>query len=88
TNGVVIATEKKRHPYYQVDPSGYTGHGKLTAIGKNMISAKTFLEKRIIRIRRCCSHCYLTLKEGYEGQMTENTVEIGICQMEEIVDTR
>lgn len=28
----------------------------------------------------------LTLKEGYEGQMTENTIEIGIAYKEEIVN--
>jgi 20S proteasome subunit alpha 2 len=31
---------------YQVDPSGSFFAWKATAIGKNMINAKTFLEKR------------------------------------------
>jgi 20S proteasome subunit alpha 2 len=56
-----------------------------------MISAKTFLEKRYaesLELEDAVHTAILTLKEGYEGQMTENTVEIGICQMEEIVDIR
>jgi 20S proteasome subunit alpha 2 len=76
---------------YQVDPSGSYWPWKATAIGKNMISAKTFLEKRYaesLELEDAVHTAILTLKEGYEGQMTENTVEIGICQMEEIVDIR
>jgi 20S proteasome subunit alpha 2 len=76
---------------YQVDPSGSYFPWKATAIGKNMISAKTFLEKRYaesLELEDAVHTAILTLKEGYEGQMTENTVEIGICQMEEIIDTR
>ncbi|CAH1766985.1 305_t:CDS:2, partial [Entrophospora sp. SA101] len=55
---------------YQVDPSGSYWAWKASAIGKNMVNAKTFLEK--------CSYFNLTLKEGFEGQMTENSIEIGI----------
>jgi len=76
---------------YQVDPSGSYWPWKATAIGKNMISAKTFLEKRYnesLELEDAVHTAILTLKEGYEGQMTENTVEIGICQMEDIIDTR
>jgi 20S proteasome subunit alpha 2 len=34
---------------YQVDPSGSYFAWKATAIGKNMINARTFLEKRYIK---------------------------------------
>jgi 20S proteasome alpha/beta subunit len=38
--------ESHGHALYQVDPSGSYFAWKATAIGKNMINAKTFLEKR------------------------------------------
>ncbi|KAG0214923.1 Proteasome subunit alpha type-2 [Mortierella sp. GBA30] len=66
---------------YQVDPSGSYWPWKATAIGKNMVNAKTFLEKRYnedIELEDAIHTAILTLKEGFEGQMTENTIEIGI----------
>ncbi|KAJ3091429.1 Proteasome subunit alpha type-2 [Quaeritorhiza haematococci] len=90
---------------YQVDPSGSYFAWKATAIGKNMINAKTFLEKRqksklilsmstifVFRIRRynasmetedAVHTAILTLKEGYEGAMTEKSIEIGIAYFED-----
>ncbi|KAJ3049098.1 Proteasome subunit alpha type-2 [Rhizophlyctis rosea] len=72
---------------YQVDPSGSYWAWKASAIGKNMINAKTFLEKRYsstMEIEDAVHNAILTLKEGFEGQMTESTIEIGIAQLEEI----
>ncbi|KAI9001135.1 20S proteasome subunit [Trametes punicea] len=88
---------------YQVDPSGSYWAWKASAIGKNMVNAKTFLEKRYAeafrhnppnwpRLTEVVLHSYnddisledaihtalLTLKEGFEGHMTEKTIEIGI----------
>ncbi|KAF9435251.1 Proteasome subunit alpha type-2 [Entomortierella beljakovae] len=66
---------------YQVDPSGSYWPWKATAIGKNMVNAKTFLEKRYnedIELEDAIHTSILTLKEGFEGQMTENSIEIGI----------
>jgi 20S proteasome alpha/beta subunit len=40
---------------YQVDPSGSFWAWKASAIGKNMINAKTFLEKRCVTTRACVS---------------------------------
>lgn len=54
---------------------------KASAIGKNMTNAKTFLEKRYsddISLEDAIHTSLLTLKEGFEGQMTEKTIEIGI----------
>ncbi|CAG8435407.1 371_t:CDS:2 [Scutellospora calospora] len=65
---------------YQVDPSGSYWAWKASAIGKNMINAKTFLEKRYnddIELEDAVHTSILTLKEGFEGQMTENSIEIG-----------
>ncbi|CAM0141813.1 Proteasome subunit alpha type-2 [Umbelopsis sp. WA50703] len=66
---------------YQVDPSGSYWAWKASAIGKNMINAKTFLEKRYndeIELEDAVHTAILTLKEGFEGQMTETSLEIGI----------
>lgn len=66
---------------YQVDPSGSFWAWKASAIGKNQTNAKTFLEKRYnddISLEDAIHTALLTLKEGFEGQMTEKTIEIGI----------
>eukprot|EP00744_Colponema_vietnamica_P001191 GILI01001998.1.p1 GENE.GILI01001998.1~~GILI01001998.1.p1 ORF type:complete len:259 (+),score=70.95 GILI01001998.1:72-779(+) len=66
---------------YQVDPSGSYWAWKASAIGKNMINAKTFLEKRYnpeIEIEDAIHTAILTLKEGFEGQMNEHNIEIGV----------
>jgi len=66
---------------YQVDPSGSYWGWKASAIGKNMLNAKTFLEKRYyddIEMEDAIHTAILTLKEGFEGQMTEKNIELGI----------
>lgn len=66
---------------FQVDPSGSYFAWKASAIGKNMVNAKTFLEKRFseeLELEDAIHTAILTLKEGFEGQMTENNIEIGI----------
>jgi len=66
---------------YQVDPSGSYWAWKAAAIGKNMVNAKTFLEKRYnedIELEDAIHTALLTLKEGFDGQMTERNIEIGI----------
>lgn len=70
---------------YQVDPSGSYFSWKAAAIGKNMVNAKTFLEKRYneeLELEDAIHTAILTLKEGFEGQMTENNIEIGIVDAE------
>jgi len=66
---------------FQVDPSGSYWAWKASAIGKNMTNAKTFLEKRYnedIELEDAIHTAILTLKEGFEGEMTENNIELGI----------
>ncbi|KAH8822778.1 nucleophile aminohydrolase [Flagelloscypha sp. PMI_526] len=66
---------------FQVDPSGSFWAWKASANGKNMVNAKTFLEKRYndeISLEDAIHTALLTLKEGFEGQLTEKTIEIGI----------
>jgi len=66
---------------FQVDPSGSYWAWKASAIGKNMINAKTFLEKRYnedMELEDCIHTGLLTLKEGFEGEMTANNIEVGV----------
>ncbi|KAI0285089.1 nucleophile aminohydrolase [Russula aff. rugulosa BPL654] len=58
---------------YQVDPSGSFWAWKAARL--------TFLEKRYnddISLEDAIHTALLTLKEGFEGQMTEKTIEIGV----------
>ncbi|KAK4047039.1 Proteasome subunit alpha type-2 [Microbotryomycetes sp. JL221] len=71
----------KGHTLYQVDPSGAFWAWKASAIGKNQVNARTFLEKRYndeLSLEDAIHTALLTLKEGFEGVMTEKTIEIGI----------
>ena len=66
---------------YQVDPSGSYFAWKASAIGKNMINAKTFLEKRFREeheLHDAISDALSTLKEGFEGGLAEDNVEVGV----------
>ena len=46
---LVAGWDASRGPtLYQVDPSGSFWAWKASAIGKNMVNAKTFLEKRLV----------------------------------------
>lgn len=69
-------------PYvFQCDPSGSYFAWKSTAMGKNHINGKTFLEKRYssdLELDDAVHTAILTLKEGFEGKMTEENIEIGI----------
>eukprot|EP00936_MAST-01D_sp_MAST-1D-sp1_P001132 g1132.t1 len=66
---------------YQVDPSGGYFGWKATACGKNYVNAKAFLEKRYseeMELEDAIHTALLTLRDGFEGEMTENNIEVGI----------
>lgn len=66
---------------YQVDPSGAYFGWKATAIGKNYINAKNFLERRYqedMELEDAIHTALLTLREGFEGEMTSNNIEVGV----------
>jgi len=66
---------------YQVDPSGAYFGWKATAIGKNYVNAKNFLEKRYaddMELEDAVHTALLTLREGFEGEMTSRNIEVGI----------
>ncbi|PIA13426.1 N-terminal nucleophile aminohydrolase [Coemansia reversa NRRL 1564] len=79
---LLLAGVDERGPnLYQVDPSGSYFPWKAAAIGKNMVNSKTFLEKRYnsdMELEDAVHTSILTLKEGIEGQMTEDSIDIGI----------
>ncbi|KAF6137233.1 hypothetical protein GIB67_036270 [Kingdonia uniflora] len=64
-----------------VDPSGSYFSWKASAMGKNVSNAKTFLEKRYtddMELDDAVHTAILTLKEGFEGQISGKNIEIGI----------
>lgn len=70
-------------PYlFQCDPSGAYFAWKATAMGKNFVNGKSFLERRYsedLELEDAVHTAILTLKEGFEGQMTADNIEIGVC---------
>lgn len=71
---------------YQVDPSGSAFGWKATAIGKNYINAKNFLERRYnddMELDDAVHIALLTLRESYEGEMTEFNIEVGLISAED-----
>lgn len=70
---------------YQIDPSGSYWAWKACAIGKNMQNMSTFLEKRYndeMELQDAIHNAILTLKEGFDGDMTEHSIEIGIVEFD------
>mmetsp|Transcript_53144 Transcript_53144/g.108391 ORF Transcript_53144/g.108391 Transcript_53144/m.108391 type:complete len:234 (+) Transcript_53144:75-776(+) len=66
---------------FQVDPSGSSFGWKATAIGKNYVNAKNFLERRYtedMELDDAVHIALLTLRESYEGEMTEGNIEVAI----------
>merc|ERR1711939_865219 len=71
---------------YQVDPSGAYWAWKASAVGKNYLNANTFLEKRFnedLELEDAVHTAILTLKEGFEGAIDENNIEIGIVKADQ-----
>lgn len=70
-------------PYcFQCDPSGAYFAWKATAMGKNAVNGRTFLEKRFnkdLELDDAIHTAILTLKEGFEGQITADNIEVGVC---------
>jgi 20S proteasome subunit alpha 2 len=54
-----------------------------SAIGKNMTNAKTFLEKRYsdeMALEDAVHTSLLTLKEGFEGQVSGSNIEVRVLR--------
>uniref|UniRef100_A0A915I0W9 Proteasome subunit alpha type 2 n=1 Tax=Romanomermis culicivorax TaxID=13658 RepID=A0A915I0W9_ROMCU len=66
---------------YQVDPSGARFTWKATALGKNYVNSRTFLEKRYsedLELDDAIHTALLTLKEGFDEEMTERNIQVAI----------
>eukprot|EP00614_Pseudopedinella_elastica_P015119 CAMPEP_0172582226 /NCGR_PEP_ID=MMETSP1068-20121228/1693_1 /TAXON_ID=35684 /ORGANISM="Pseudopedinella elastica, Strain CCMP716" /LENGTH=237 /DNA_ID=CAMNT_0013375523 /DNA_START=76 /DNA_END=789 /DNA_ORIENTATION=+ len=66
---------------FQVDPSGTYYGWKATAIGKNFKNARSFLERRFrddLELEDAIHTALLTMREGFEGEMDENNIELAI----------
>lgn len=78
---LVAGYDDKGPHLYQVDPSGSYWAWKASAIGKNMINANTFLEKRYtddIELEDAIHTAILTLKEGFDGKITKDNIELAV----------
>ncbi|KAH0785034.1 Proteasome subunit alpha type-2 [Histomonas meleagridis] len=66
---------------WQVDPSGAFWAWKATALGKRSDGSRTFLERRYnddLSVDDAIHTAISTLKEGFDGQLTADLIEIGI----------
>jgi 20S proteasome subunit alpha 2 len=75
---------------FQVDPSGAFFAWKATAVGRNFVNSKVFLEKRYsedMEIEDAIHTALLCLKESFEGAMNEHNVEIGVVTVDNPVFT-
>ena len=75
--------DREGHHLYQIDPSGAYYELKAGAIGKNKSRATQNLERRYkdgLSIDDGLSIMISTLREGYDGEVTENNIEIAILK--------
>lgn len=81
---VLIAGYDETGPHLtQIDPSGAYYNWKATAIGKSSKNAKVFLEKRYkadMEIEDAIHTALMTLKEGFEGEMNNTNIEVGVVR--------
>jgi len=78
---LVAGYDEEGPQLFQVDPSGSSFGWKATAIGKNYINAKNFLERRYnedMELDDAVHIALLTLRESYEGEMTEHNIEVAV----------
>ncbi|XP_053213723.1 proteasome subunit alpha type-2-like [Panonychus citri] len=79
---LIAGWDKDKPSLFQCDPSGAYFAWKATALGKNHVNGKSFLEKRYsedLELEDAIHTAILTLKEGFEGQMTADNIEVGVC---------
>lgn len=79
---LICGWDKDRGYLFQCDPSGAYFAWKATAMGKNSGTGKTFLEKRYsedMLLEDAKTNAISTLKQGFEGQMTSENIQLGVC---------
>lgn len=70
-----------RPQLFQVDPSGSSFDYSATAISKNYMNSKYFLGRRYndsMELDDAVHIALLTLRKGYEGETTENSIEVAV----------
>jgi 20S proteasome subunit alpha 2 len=80
---LVVGYDHDGPQLYQVDPSGAYFGWRASAIGKGYQQAKTFLEKRYaddMELEDAVHTALLTLREGFEGEMTKDNIQLGIVE--------
>eukprot|EP01122_Echinamoeba_exundans_P004349 TRINITY_DN14381_c0_g1_i1.p1 TRINITY_DN14381_c0_g1~~TRINITY_DN14381_c0_g1_i1.p1 ORF type:complete len:235 (+),score=63.34 TRINITY_DN14381_c0_g1_i1:72-776(+) len=84
---MVCGWDDKGPQLYQVDPSGAYFAWKASALGKGMIQAKSFLEKRYneeMKIEDAIHCALLTLKEGFDGQLSSSNIEVAVVREDKV----
>ncbi len=72
---------------YQIDPSGAAFGWKATAIGKNYVNAKNFLERRYnedMELDDAVHIALLTMRESFEGEMNEFNIEVAVIGSDKV----
>ena len=83
--GLIVAgyDEEQGPQIFQIEASGTFYCWKATALGRGGNSAKQFLEKRFsddLDIEDAIHTAILTLKDSFEGELTDKNIEIGVIR--------
>ena len=83
--GLIVAgwDEQDGSQIFQLEASGTFYSWKATTLGKGASTAKGFLEKRYsddLDIEEAIHTAILTLKDSFEGELTEKNIEIGVIR--------
>ena len=81
---IVAGYDEEQGPQiFQIEASGTFYSWKATALGKSGTQARNFLEKRFsddLDIEDAIHTAILTLKDSFEGELTDRNVEIGVIR--------
>lgn len=83
--GLIVAGYDEEHgpQIFQIEASGTFYCWKATALGRGGSTAKQFLEKRYtddLDIEDAIHTAILTLKDSFEGELTDKNIEIGVIR--------
>ena len=83
--GLIVAgwDETDGSQIFQLEASGTFYSWKATTLGRGSATAKGFLEKRYsddLDIEEAIHTAILTLKDSFEGELTEKNIEIGVIR--------
>ncbi|KAI7750300.1 hypothetical protein M8C21_005821 [Ambrosia artemisiifolia] len=84
---LVAGYDDKGPQLYQVDPSGSYFSWKASAMGKNTLYTFSSLYTDDMELEDAIHTAILTLKEGFEGQISGKNIEIGVIEADRTVLT-